>query len=128
MTVHEKRRPKVRANCRVRGPAEGVAGGRARNRRMAARAVGAGRAAVVVVAALAAVATAGCGVSDALIGGKPRSPEETIRVTPGNGTQGCGPTGGSRSGCPTGGWSGSRSGGPGTPVPRSSPAASRRTA
>ncbi|XLE11935.1 Ig-like domain-containing protein [Streptomyces sp. Pv4-95] len=67
-----------------------MADGRARKRRRAARA---GRAAVVLVAALAAVATAGCGGSDALIGGKPRSPAQTIRVTPGNGTQGVRPDG-----------------------------------
>ncbi|MFK0266485.1 Ig-like domain-containing protein [Streptomyces angustmyceticus] len=87
MTAHQQSRAgdraTNRAGVRTRGRVRGRAG------RGAARADRRTRLVLAAVAGLAgAVALAGCGEAEGFVGGKPRSPEETIRVVPHNGAHG----------------------------------------
>ncbi|WP_406220054.1 Ig-like domain-containing protein [Streptomyces decoyicus] len=92
MTAHQqdragdraKHRQGIRVRGRVPDRAQVRTGGRA-----AARAARRTRVVLAAVAGLAgAVALAGCADAEEFVGGKPRSPEETIRVIPHNGAHG----------------------------------------
>ncbi|MGW9173744.1 hypothetical protein ACWGR2_20065, partial [Streptomyces decoyicus] len=92
MTAHQQNRAgdraKHRQGIRVRGRVPDRARGRT-GRRAAARALRRTRVVLAAVAGLAgAVALAGCADAEVFVGGKPRSPEETIRVIPHNGAHG----------------------------------------
>ncbi|WP_260635698.1 L,D-transpeptidase [Streptomyces angustmyceticus] len=83
MTAHQQSRAGDRATSRAGGRARGRAG------RGAARTAPRTRLALAAAAGLAgAAALAGCARAEGFAGGKPRSPEQTIRVVPHNGAHG----------------------------------------